>query len=98
MSPAEKSISFLKKMGVWEGISYLVLLFVAMPMKYFLGMPLMVRVVGSFHGLLFVMFIYAIINARVAAKISIKQCVLAFLASIVPFGTFFLDKWVLEKK
>lgn len=98
MNPAEKSISFLKKMGVWEGISYVLLLFVAMPMKYYMGMPMMVRVVGSLHGLLFVIFIYAIINARQYAGLSIKQSVLAFLASIVPFGTFFLDKWVLDKK
>ncbi|OHE06732.1 MAG: hypothetical protein A2513_03695 [Sulfurimonas sp. RIFOXYD12_FULL_33_39] len=72
-----------------EGYSYLILLFIAMPMKYFFGIPLAVKIVGMIHGILFIMFCYYLIKAWGEAKWSIKRSTVFFIASLVPFGTFF---------
>jgi integral membrane protein len=88
----------MRTVGIWEGISFLLLLFVAMPLKYFAGFPKAVSVVGMIHGVLVVAFIYTIINAIMSSGLSVKKGIIAFLASLLPFGTFFLDKLVFEKK
>jgi len=100
MSSAEsslpKSLKDLKKVGVWEGISYILLLFVAMPLKYFADLPQAVRIIGSLHGLLFVLFTIMIVLAMSDRALNIKGAVLAFIASLLPFGTFYLDKIVFK--
>ena len=65
--------------------------FIAMPMKYFAGMPLMVQVFGWIHGLLFVFFLVALLRAWSARRWSILRAFIVFLASLIPFGTFILD-------
>ena len=72
-------------------MSFLVLLFVAMPLKYLAGLPLAVRIAGSIHGLLFVAFVLALIWVSVARGWPISRALLAFVSSIVPFGTFAFD-------
>ncbi len=88
----------MRTVGIWEGISFLILLFIAMPLKYFGGMPKAVSIVGMAHGMLFVAFMYTIINAITSSGLPVKKGIIAFLASLIPFGTFFLDKLVFEKK
>lgn len=73
----------------WEGISYLVLLLVAMPLKYGLGFDLAVRVVGMLHGLLFIA--YLITLALAARTLGARWVVLALVMSVVPGGTFWLE-------
>lgn len=73
----------------WEGISYLVLLLVAMPLKYGLGFDIAVRVVGMLHGVLFIA--YLITLALAARSLGAKWVVLALIMSIVPGGTFWLE-------
>lgn len=77
--------------GHIEGVSYLVLLFVAMPFKYFLGMPEAVRITGSIHGILFVLFVGLLILMKERESLSLKTTAALFAASLVPFGTFFLN-------
>ena len=81
-----------------EGISLLTLLFIAMPMKYFMGMPEVVKVVGWIHGLLFMLYIGMLIVLQVTQRWSFIFFVGAFLASIIPFGTFILDKQLRKKE
>jgi len=81
-----------------EGISLLTLLFIAMPMKYFMGMPEVVKVVGWIHGLLFMLYIGMLIVLQVTQRWSFIFFVGAFFASIVPFGTFILDKQLRKKE
>jgi integral membrane protein len=88
----------MRTVGIWEGISFLLLLFVAMPLKYFAGFPKAVSVVGMLHGVLVVAFIYTIINAITSSGLTLKKGIIALLASLLPFGTFFLDKLVFEKR
>ena len=82
----------LRLVALLEGTSFLVLLFIAMPLKYFAGMPFAVRVVGSVHGLLFVVFVVALIRVSITRPWPFRRALLAFVASIVPFGTFLFDR------
>ncbi len=75
-----------------EGLSFVVLLFVAMPLKYWAGLPLAVRVVGGVHGFLFVLFIIALFRAALERDWPLRRSALAFLSSLVPFGTFVFDR------
>jgi integral membrane protein len=75
-----------------EGLSFVLLLFVAMPLKYWAGLPLAVRVVGMVHGLLFVLFIGALFRAAVEREWPARRWGLAFLSSLIPFGTFAFDR------
>ena len=81
-----------------EGISFLTLLFIAMPMKYFMGMPEVVRVVGSIHGVLFVLYVGLLAMLHFRQRWSFIFSLYALLASVIPFGTFMLDKQLREKE
>jgi integral membrane protein len=82
------------QIGKVEGISYITLLFIAMPLKYLAAMPLAVRIVGAIHGALFVAFMAVLVYIVFKKLINIEQAFYAFLLSIIPFGTFFLKKVV----
>jgi integral membrane protein len=88
----KKVSKMIRYIAVSEGISYIILLFVAMPLKYFANMPQPVKYTGWIHGLLFILFINAIILGFFRLKWTFKQIVWAFIASLLPFGTFILDK------
>jgi integral membrane protein len=85
------------KIGFVEGVSFLVLLLIAMPLKYIAHMPTPVRVVGMIHGVLFIGYVIALFQAARAYNWPIKTVTVAFLLSFFPFGTFFLDR-VLKKQ
>ena len=80
-----------------EGISFLVLLFIAMPLKYSFGYPVATKVVGMLHGLFVFAFIYQIIEARKEAGFTAKEVALYSVLSLIPFGSFYTDK-LLDKK
>jgi integral membrane protein len=82
----------LRLLALLEGSSFLVLLFIAMPLKYLAGLPLAVRIVGSVHGLLFLMFMGALYRASRERAWPLRRSLLAFVSSIVPFGTFIFDR------
>ena len=89
--------SFVKKFRIAsfvEGISYLTLLFIAMPIKYIGGNPIPVKIVGMTHGLLFFLFIFFLYMASSECKWSKKFTFFAFVSSLVPFGMFFLDRYI----
>ena len=75
-----------------EGVSFLVLLFVAMPLKYLAGLPLAVRIAGSLHGLLFVAFLWALFRVTLEREWPLKRWLSALVSSVVPFGTFVFDR------
>ncbi|KQS33701.1 DUF3817 domain-containing protein [Dyadobacter sp. Leaf189] len=90
----KSALGRLRIVAFLEGISYLVLLGIAMPLKYFAGMPMAVRHVGTAHGVLFVLFVILLIQVAIERSWSFKKSLLSFLSSIVPFGTFYADaKW-----
>ena len=73
----------------WEGISYLLLLFVAMPLKYGLGIAMAVKIVGMAHGVLFLG--YCVTLALAAQRLGVRRSLLAFVLAFVPGGTFWLE-------
>ncbi|MGZ0052332.1 DUF3817 domain-containing protein [Brevibacillus gelatini] len=77
--------------GIIEGISYLVLLLIAMPLKYYFNFPEAVKIVGSLHGLFFVLYILALAHVTLKDKWSVLKVIGAFVASLLPFGNFVLD-------
>lgn len=85
------SIWLLRKVGVIEGISYIILLFIAMPLKYFADMPLFVTVFGMAHGILFILFGFILLFVWVKHRWTFLSVLWAFIASLIPFGTFILD-------
>lgn len=84
-------IPFLRKIALIEAVSYLVLLGIAMPLKYLADMPLAVRIVGSVHGLLFVIFCVALAQTMFVARWPMGRGALVFVASLIPVATFVID-------
>ena len=80
-----------------EGVSYLVLLGVAMPLKYFAEMPLAVTYVGWAHGVLFVLFCLALLAAKLEHGWSVKKSFGPFIAALLPFGPFVIDRGLKEE-
>ncbi|CAM2005348.1 DUF3817 domain-containing protein [Acanthopleuribacter pedis] len=74
-----------------EGTSYIILLFIAMPLKYMADMPGAVSIVGRIHGFLFIVFMIALLRVWVEADWKMGRALLAFVASIVPFGAFLFE-------
>ena len=83
-------ISFL------EGVSYLLLLFIAVPIKYFNGDASYVKLLGMPHGILFMLYIVLAIVLKKQMKWSMQTLGIVLLASILPFGTFYVDKKYLQ--
>ncbi|MEO7859403.1 MAG: DUF3817 domain-containing protein [Nitrospirales bacterium] len=81
-----------------EGVSFLTLLCIAMPMKYFMGMPEVVRVGGSIPGGLFVLYVGLLAMLHFRQRWSFMFSLYALVASVIPFGTFMLDKYLREKE
>ncbi len=75
-----------------EGSSFLLLLFVAMPLKYAAGWPLGVRVVGMAHGLLFILYVASVLELYSNKTWTIPESARALVASVVPFGMVWLDR------
>ena len=74
-------VNILRITALLEGLSFLVLLGIAMPLKYMFDKPEMVRIVGMAHGVLFVAYIILVIVVRELVKWNLKQTALALIAS-----------------
>ncbi len=86
------TLSIFKKVAIAEGISYLALLLIAMPLKYFAGMPLAVKYTGWAHGLLFMMYVVLVVMCWMEYKWKFSKAVLIFFASLLPFAPFIVEK------
>ena len=81
-----------RKIAFWEGVSFIVLMFIAMPLKYWADFPLAVKYTGCAHGILFVMYGIWLIRVKVAYAWNLKRQAAAMIAALLPFGTFILEK------
>jgi integral membrane protein len=86
-----KVLKNFKIIAIAEGISFLVLLLVAMPLKYMMQIPEPVKYVGWAHGVLFVLYGILLLQVFIVVKWSFIKTLVAFLVSFIPFGTFWLD-------
>ena len=83
-------------MGYLEGTSFLLLLGVAMPLKYMLGIPEAVKYIGMAHGALFIAYILVLLIATSKIKMSLWAMPVGVLGSFLPFGPFIFD-YLLKK-
>jgi integral membrane protein len=81
-----------KWISLAEGLSFLLLLGIAMPLKYVFDWPLAVKYVGWAHGLLFVVYIYAVFPTSRSLKWEFGRIIFALIASLLPFGPFIFDR------
>lgn len=87
-----KTVNLFRKIALAEGVSFLLLLLVAMPLKYMAGWPYAVKYLGWAHGVLFVAFLALALEVKGILGKNFGWLVWAFVASLLPFGTFVLDK------
>lgn len=88
----EKKVKLFKWISILEGLSFLILLFIAMPLKYLFEMPEMVRQVGMAHGVLFIAYIFGGILLFRPMNWSLKQIGIILGCSVLPFGPFYVEK------
>lgn len=89
------SLGRLRLVGWLEGVSFLLLIGLAMPLKYLWGMPEPVRIIGMAHGVLFIVYVAAALQVAVELSWGWMRAALVVAASLVPFGTFYADvKWL----
>ncbi len=77
-----------------EGISFLLLVFIAMPIKYIGENPYPVKVFGMIHGVLFIIFMISLFDAKRKANLDIGFMFQLFVLSLIPFGAYFIEKRV----
>ncbi len=80
-----------------EGLSYILLLFIATPIKYLADNPQYVKMLGMPHGLLFMLYIILAFLLKQENTWFKSNFKMVLLASIIPFGTFYLDHKYLRK-
>lgn len=85
------NIQALRLLGLIEGLSFLILLFIAIPLKYVWGNPILVKYVGMGHGILVIAFVLLLFIVCERQKWSLKMFVAGLVAAILPFGTFVYD-------
>ncbi len=84
-------LRWLRLAGIIEGLSWLTLLFIAMPLKYLWGEPEAVQVVGATHGALFVAFMGLLTISHVACRWPIARSAALFASALLPFGFLWID-------
>jgi integral membrane protein len=84
-------IAFLRTVALIEAVSFLLLLGVAMPLKYAAGMPMAVKVAGWIHGVFFVIFVVALVRVVRAARWPMGRAGMVFVGALLPFGPMVLD-------
>jgi integral membrane protein len=87
----DKTFSLFRKVAYLEGWSFILLLGLAMPLKYLFNIPQAVKYIGWAHGVLFVAYVALLVVCMESRKWKISFAILCFLASLVPFGTFWLE-------
>ncbi len=92
-----KLIPVFRITALLEGVSYILLLFIATPIKYIYEDPQYVKMLGMPHGILFMAYIVLAILISSDMKWTSRTLWIVLIASIIPFGTFYIDKKYLKK-
>ncbi len=91
-------INIFRVVSFLEGISYILLLFIASPIKYFYKDETYVKMLGMPHGILFIAYIALAILLRSELKWTQKQFITVCLLAIIPFGTFFVGRYLIKQQ
>lgn len=87
-----QQVRLFKWISILEGISLLLLLFIAMPLKYIWNMPQMVEHVGMYHGILFIAYIIGALYMFKQLNWNFKTLLIVCFSSVLPFGPFYVEK------
>lgn len=88
--------NIFRVVALLEGVSYILLLFIAVPIKYIFNNPEYVKLLGMPHGVLFVLYIVLALVIKSQFKWTTKELAIVILASVIPFGTFYIDRTYLK--
>tara|TARA_R110002124_G_scaffold138576_6_gene302203 strand:+ start:151374 stop:151652 length:279 start_codon:yes stop_codon:yes gene_type:complete len=88
----DKTVTTFKVISTLEALSFLVLLGIAMPLKYIWHKPEMVEIVGMAHGVLFLLYIAGAVYISQKLNWSTKMLIIAVLCSVIPFGPFYVER------
>jgi integral membrane protein len=88
----KSSLTILRLIALLEGVSFLVLLGIAMPLKYYFNQPNAVKQIGMAHGVLFILYVINLLVVHINKRWGVGITIGAFVASLIPFGTFYADK------
>ena len=86
------TIDTFRKIGILEAISFLLLLGIAMPLKYMMDMPQAVSVIGMAHGILFVIYVLGAFLMKSKLNWSYGVLAIVLLCSVIPFGPFYAER------
>lgn len=86
-----KTINTFRIVAFLEGLSFILLLFIAVPIKYLYEDPTYVKLLGMPHGLLFVAYVVLVVYLWSDFNLNNSKRWMILLASIVPFGTFYIE-------
>ena len=86
-----KKIFIFRIIALLEGLSFIFLVFLGMPLKYLYDNEILVKILGMPHGILFIMYVLTAIILKNKLKLNIKELFVVLIASVIPFGTFYID-------
>ena len=86
------TVHTLRLLALTEGVSFLLLLGVAMPLKYMADLPMPVKIAGWIHGLLFIALCFVLFSVTLEKRWPLGRAALVFLAALLPFGPFVIDR------
>ncbi|MDQ0064746.1 DUF3817 domain-containing protein [Chryseobacterium lathyri] len=91
-------IGRLRILAILEGISLLTLVFLAVPLKYWLENPALVKIMGPVHGTLFLLFLFNTLSVGIEQQWKFRETTWkVILACFIPFGTFYIDNKILRR-
>lgn len=93
----KSNVGRLRIIAFLEGCSLLLLIFIAMPVKYLFKMPEPTHTIGMIHGILFLLFTISALALSIIQKWTLNRIFRVLLSSVLPFGTFYVDKKILSK-
>lgn len=87
-------IKTFRFIALLEGTSFILLLGIAVPLKYYFDFPVFVNIIGMAHGILFLIYIFSALIASMVTKLSVLKVPVVLIAAVIPFGTFYIvRKW-----
>ena len=93
-----KKIFIFRLIALFEGLSFIFLVFLGMPLKYLYGNEMLVKILGMPHGILFIVYVLTAFLFKNKLKLNIKELLIVLIASVIPFGTFYIDYKFLKSK
>ena len=93
-----KKIFIFRLIALLEGLSFIFLVFLGMPLKYLYGNEILVKILGMPHGILFIVYVLTAFLLKNKLELNIKELLIVLIASVIPFGTFYIDYRFLKSK